>query len=66
LNALGQDHARLHVGDVLLAGGQSAGAWDSGNPREPDVPEGHLSLPLGALAALQEIDRRLTALTGGA
>ncbi len=30
------------------------------NPREPDVPPGHISLPMNALAALQEIDRRLT------
>jgi NAD-dependent SIR2 family protein deacetylase len=29
------------------------------NPREPDVPGGHLSLPMGALDALRAIDRRL-------
>jgi hypothetical protein len=26
------------------------------NPREPDVPPGHLALPMGALAALRAID----------
>ena len=31
------------------------------NPRDPHVPEGHLSLPLPALAALQAIDARLPA-----
>jgi NAD-dependent SIR2 family protein deacetylase len=34
------------------------------NPREPDVPAGNVSLPMGALAALQEIDRRLNILKG--
>jgi NAD-dependent SIR2 family protein deacetylase len=29
------------------------------NPREPDVPPGHLSIPSGALAALQALDARL-------
>jgi NAD-dependent SIR2 family protein deacetylase len=29
------------------------------NPREPDAPSGHISLPIGALAALQAIDQRL-------
>ena len=29
------------------------------NPREPDVPAGHLSLPMGALDALRAIDQRL-------
>jgi NAD-dependent SIR2 family protein deacetylase len=31
------------------------------NPREPDVPTGHVSIPLGALAALRAIEHRLTA-----
>jgi NAD-dependent SIR2 family protein deacetylase len=30
------------------------------NPREPDVPTGHVSIPLGALAALRAIEYRLT------
>ena len=29
------------------------------NPREPDVPAGHLAIPMGALAALRAIDERL-------
>jgi len=29
------------------------------NPREPDVPAGHVSLPLGALAALRGLEARL-------
>jgi NAD-dependent SIR2 family protein deacetylase len=29
------------------------------NPREPDVPPGHLAIPTGALAALRAIDERL-------
>jgi len=29
------------------------------NPREPEVPSGHVSLPLGALAALRALDVRL-------
>jgi hypothetical protein len=29
------------------------------NPSEPDVPDGHFAIFLGALAALREIDRRL-------
>ncbi len=29
------------------------------NTREPDVPAGHIALPLGALAALQALDARL-------
>jgi NAD-dependent SIR2 family protein deacetylase len=29
------------------------------NPREPDVPAGHISLPIGALDALRAIDARL-------
>jgi NAD-dependent SIR2 family protein deacetylase len=29
------------------------------NPREPDVPPGHVSLPIGALAALRLIDEKL-------
>ena len=29
------------------------------NPREPDVPAGHIALPMGALAALRAIDERL-------
>ena len=33
------------------------------NPREPDVPSGHLSIPTGALAALRAIDERLGAST---
>ncbi len=33
------------------------------NPREPDVPGGHLALPMGALAALRAIDERLDTLT---
>jgi hypothetical protein len=28
------------------------------NPREPDVPAGHISLPLGARQALTAIDAR--------
>jgi NAD-dependent SIR2 family protein deacetylase len=32
------------------------------NPREPDVPAGHVSLPMGALNALRAIDARLNAL----
>jgi NAD-dependent SIR2 family protein deacetylase len=35
------------------------------NPREPEVPSGHVSLPLGALAGLHAIDERLSALKGG-
>jgi NAD-dependent SIR2 family protein deacetylase len=31
------------------------------NPREPDVPAGHLSLPMPALAALRALDARLDA-----
>ena len=31
------------------------------NPREPDVPAGHVALPMGALAALRAIDERLGA-----
>jgi NAD-dependent SIR2 family protein deacetylase len=34
------------------------------NPREPDVPAGHLALPLGALAALRALDERLDFATG--
>jgi NAD-dependent SIR2 family protein deacetylase len=34
------------------------------NPREPDVPAGHLALPMGALAALRAIDERLAAMKG--
>ena len=30
------------------------------NPREPDVPTGHLALPMGALAAVRAIDGLLT------
>jgi NAD-dependent SIR2 family protein deacetylase len=30
------------------------------NPREPDVPSGQLSLPVGALAALRALDARLS------
>jgi hypothetical protein len=33
------------------------------NPREPDVPAGHVSLPMGALRALRALDDRLTART---
>jgi NAD-dependent SIR2 family protein deacetylase len=33
------------------------------NPREPDVPAGHVSLPMGALDALRAIDARLNALS---
>jgi len=29
------------------------------NPREPDVPAGHVSLPMGALGALRALDARL-------
>jgi NAD-dependent SIR2 family protein deacetylase len=29
------------------------------NPREPDGPDGHLAIPMGALAALRAIDARL-------
>jgi hypothetical protein len=29
------------------------------NPREPQTPHGHVSLPLGALEALEAIDERL-------
>ena len=32
------------------------------NPREPEVPRGHLGLPLGALEALQTIDQRLSSI----
>jgi NAD-dependent SIR2 family protein deacetylase len=31
------------------------------NPREPDVPPGHVSLPMPALAALRTLDARLSA-----
>jgi NAD-dependent SIR2 family protein deacetylase len=31
------------------------------NPREPDVPPGHISLPMGALAALRALSNRLLA-----
>jgi NAD-dependent SIR2 family protein deacetylase len=31
------------------------------NPREPDVPDGHISLSLGALAALRALDTQLDA-----
>jgi NAD-dependent SIR2 family protein deacetylase len=31
------------------------------NPREPDVPMGHISLPMGALSALRALDARLNA-----
>jgi NAD-dependent SIR2 family protein deacetylase len=34
------------------------------NPREPDVPAGQVSLPLGALGALRALDARLNATTG--
>ncbi len=34
------------------------------NPREPDVPPGHLAIPTGALAALRAIDERLNATAG--
>jgi len=29
------------------------------NPREPDVPDGHFAIPMGALDALRQINRRL-------
>ena len=29
------------------------------NTREPEVPAGHVSIPLGALAALEAIDERI-------
>jgi NAD-dependent SIR2 family protein deacetylase len=29
------------------------------NPREPEVPSGHIGIPLGALEVLRELDRRL-------
>ena len=32
------------------------------NPREPDVPAGHFSLPMNALEALLALDARMTAL----
>jgi hypothetical protein len=31
------------------------------NPREPDVPAGHVSLPMRALSALRALDARLKA-----
>jgi hypothetical protein len=34
------------------------------NPREPEVPEGHLAIPTGALAAWRAIDDRLAAGAG--
>ncbi len=34
------------------------------NPREAEVPDGHLALPMGALEALRAIDERLAAMTG--
>jgi NAD-dependent SIR2 family protein deacetylase len=34
------------------------------NPREPAIPDGHVSVPLGALAALQALDNRLSSLAG--
>jgi NAD-dependent SIR2 family protein deacetylase len=34
------------------------------NPREPDVPAGHVSLPMGALTALRVLDARVRALAG--
>lgn len=34
------------------------------NPREPQVPEGHVSIPMGGLDALREIDRRLSGTSG--
>ena len=41
------------------AAGSRGGTLIRINPREPEVPEGHISLPMGALEALSEIDRRL-------
>jgi hypothetical protein len=35
------------------------------NPREPECPSGHVSLPLGALDALQQIDRQSDRLSRG-
>ena len=32
------------------------------NPREPEVPSGHLSIPSGALAALHALELRLSEL----
>jgi NAD-dependent SIR2 family protein deacetylase len=34
------------------------------NPREPDVPSGHVSLPMGALSALRALDERLNVSQG--
>jgi NAD-dependent SIR2 family protein deacetylase len=34
------------------------------NPREPDVPLGHFSLAMGALAALRALDERLDSIAG--
>lgn len=35
------------------------------NPREPEVPAGHVAVPMGGLEALREIDRRLSGRAGG-
>ncbi len=35
------------------------------NPRELDIPAGHLAIPMGALAALRAIDDRLDAIANG-
>jgi NAD-dependent SIR2 family protein deacetylase len=43
-----QDVARRYGGTLIRI-----------NPREPEVPEGQISLPMGAVEALSELDRRL-------
>lgn len=49
---------RLSCEDAALGRG---GTLIRINPREPDVPAGHIALPLGALEALARIDRLLQA-----
>ena len=43
-----EDAARVHHGTLIRI-----------NVREPQVPSGHLGLPMGALEALRAIDERL-------
>jgi NAD-dependent SIR2 family protein deacetylase len=49
---------RLYCQD---AAGRLDGTLIRINPREPEVPPGHISLPIGALEALTRIDRQLRA-----
>jgi NAD-dependent SIR2 family protein deacetylase len=53
--------AGTHVPTIRLECESAAGTLIRINPREPQVPAGAVSLPLGALAALQQIDSCLSA-----